>query len=61
MSQSLRGEGMAPLAESRAAATHTENAALEPSPAPVGNSDQTVTVKLGKSLPQIKYKDIFSI
>lgn len=41
---------MAPLAQSRAAAIHTEKAALDPSPDPVGSSDHTVNVKLGSSL-----------
>lgn len=41
---------MAPLAHSRAAARHTEYAALDPSPAPVGSSDHTDTIKLGSSL-----------
>lgn len=47
---------MAPLAERRPAARHTEKAALDPSPAPVGNSDHTVTVKLGKSLEKTREK-----
>lgn len=51
-SHSLRGAGMAPLAQSRAAAKQTEKAALDPSPAPVGSSDHTVTVRPGSSLFQ---------
>lgn len=49
-SPSFSGFGISSHAARKAAARHTEYAALEPKPAPGGSSDHTVTSRLGRAL-----------